>query len=966
MAGDFQLGDDFDLADHIFVAMGKMTSQMAMLTDASRRIVWVNKAFSDVTGFRPEEALGRNPGKLLQGPDSDPLAIKRMRAALDAGKSFKEEVINYRKNGESYWTEIQVEPIFGADGKLRGYFGLNQNITQRKRILDSALTRQRQLEAERLSVCDKLDFSVTAMGAVIRCSPTPIILTDPKHIITEFNPAAEALLGYKRAELVGKETPALLHDFEEVIDKARQRGWQGDVLSVGFSDLVPFFQTGDTSTEQWHLVSKNGERIPALLGLSILRNSQAETIGYMGVITDLRSQFAVEQERQTLLSRLQKVARHLPGFIYEYQLKADGSSAFPYASEGIINIYGVTPQQALEDANKVWQAIHPADTERVKKSIQQSVETGALWSCDYRVVLADGVERWVSGSANPEPQADGSILWYGYIRDITDRKQNEAALDKQSALLHLLTETALDFINVPVTEADSAIEKALSDVGCFFGMDRAYLFDYDFEAATSSNTHEWCAEGIAPFKDQLQNRPIEWDSEWYFTHQRGEVVHIPDVLGMPQCSVKDILTMQSIKSVLTVPLMHQNKPIGFVGFDAVKEKRDFSEEEILLLNVFARALVSVRLRLESHLALEESRDQLKLFFDVSVGLICVCDLQGNFLEVNHGWELFLGQPKEAINGTAFMNHVHPDDRQATEQAMAELANGQKIEGFINRFRNSEGEWRKISWVSISRNGKIYALARDVTSESEAAEALEHALEDAKRVADMRSRLISMASHEFRTPLASVRLSAEMLQMQLTALQSTLPPKVEKHLSSIVASTDHLTRITTNVLEIEGSGGHHQKMELVPLDALTICNECVETYRESSGSTRSIELNSEASIPMVRANEILLSSTMANLLDNALKYSPEDSPVAVELECDNTHVLISVKDQGMGIPEDEMDTIFDPFYRSDRTSGISGTGLGLSIVLQNIERMGGNVQVRSNTPKGTIFTLYLPIHQTEES
>lgn len=709
MAEELQLCDDFDLADHIFVAMGKMTSQIAMLTDASRRIVWVNKAFSDVTGFSPEEALGRNPGKLLQGPNSDPRAIQRMRAALDAGKSFKEEVINYRKNGESYWTEVQVEPIFGADGKLRGYFGLNENITQRKRILDSALTRQR------------------------------------------------------------------------------------------------------------HLVSKNGEGIPALLGFSTLRNNQAE-----------------------------------------------------------------------------------------------------------------------------------------------------AALDKQSALLRLLTETALDFINVPVAEADSAIEKALGDIGSFFGMDRAYLFNYDFVVATTSNTHEWCAEGIAPFKDQLQNRPIEWDSEWYFAHQRGEVVRIPDVPGMPQCSVKDILTMQSIKSVLTVPLMHQNKPIGFVGFDAVKEKRDFSEEEILLLNVFARALVSVRLRLGSHLALKESRDQLKLFFDVSVGLICVCDLQGYFLEVNHGWELFLGQPKEAINGTAFMNHVHPDDRQATEQAMAELANGQKIEGFINRFRNSEGEWRKVSWVSISRHGKIYASARDVTSESEAAEALEHALEDAKCVADMRSRLISMASHEFRTPLASVRLSAEMLQMQLSALQSTLPPKVEKHLSSIVASTDHLTRITTNVLEIEGSGGHHQKMELVPLDALTICNECVETYRESSGSSRSIELNSEASIPMVRANEILLSSTMANLLDNALKYSPEDSPVAVELECDNTHVLISVKDQGMGIPEDEMDAIFDPFYRSDRTSGISGTGLGLSIVLQNIERMGGNVQVRSNTPKGTIFTLYLPIHQTEES
>lgn len=953
-----------DLANHIFVAMGKMSSQMAMLTDASRRIVWANKAFSDVTGFSPEEAMGKNPGKLLQGPDSDPLAIQRMHAALNAGKPVKEEIVNYRKNGQHYWTKIQIEPIFAANGELRGFFGLNENITQRKRDLDSALHKQKQLEAERLIVCDELDFSVTAMEGVIRCSPTPIILTDPNHIISEFSPAAEALLGYDREELVGKETPAVFHEIEEIVKKARQRGWQGNALNVKFNDLVRFFQTGETITEQWHLVSKKGERIPALLGLSILRNSQGATIGYMGVITDLRSQFALEQERQMLLSRMQKVARHLPGFIYEYQLKADGSSAFPYASDGIINIYGVTPQQALEDANTVWKAIHCDDVERVEKSIQQSVDTDTLWSCEYRLVNAEGAERWVSGSANPEIQPDGSVLYYGYIYDITDRKQAEAAFEKQSALLHLLTETALDFINVPVAQADSAIEKALADVGRFFNSDRVYLFNYDFVKQTSSNSHEWCAEGIEPFKDQLQDEPIEWDSEWYFTHQRGKEVHVPDVPNMPECSVKDILMMQSIQSVLAVPLMHQDKPIGFVGFDAVTEKRHFSEDEILLLKVFARALVSVRLRLESDQALKESRDQLKLFFDVSVGLICVCDLQGYFLEVNHGWEILLGQPKEVINGSASMDYVHPDDRQATKQVLAKLADGQKIEGFINRFRNREGKWRKISWVSISRNDKIYASARDVTSESEAAEALENALEDAKRVADMRSRLISMASHEFRTPLASVRLSTEMLQAQVAATQPPLPPKLEKHLSRIIASTDHLTRIITNVLEIEGSGSHQQRMELVPLDALAICKECVQAYQERAGTARLIELNSRQAIPQILANEILFNSTMANLLDNALKYSPEDSPVTVELECDDTHVMISVKDQGMGIPKNERDTIFDPFYRSSQTTEISGTGLGLSIALQNIERMGGNVQATANKPKGTVFTLYLPIHKMQ--
>ena len=957
-------GDRSDLSDHIFVAMGKMTSQMAILTDASRKIVWVNKAFTEITGYSPEEVVGKNPGMLLQGEASDPLVVERMRVALDAAKPFTEEILNYRKNGESYWVEVQVEPIFAADGELRGYFGLNENISQRKRDLHAVVTRQKRLEAERLSAYSRLDISLATMEGVLRCSPTPIVLVDPEHMITDFNPAAEALLGFSKEELVGKATPAIFHDFEDVIAKARQRGWLGNPDEVEFSDLVPLFQTGETTTEQWRLVAKNGDKIPALLALSILRNGQGETIGYMGVITDLRAQLAAEQKRQALTARLQKVAKHLPGFIYEFKLNADGSSSFPYASEGIEKIYGISPSEALADASNVWRAVHPEDVDRLKESIRLSADIVSFWSCDYRVVHADGVERWLSGSANPERQEDGAILWHGYIRDVTNRQQAETALRKKTALLQLLTETALDFINVPVQEADGAIEKALADVGQFFGIDRVYLFDYDFVKETSSNTHEWCAEGIEPFKDELQDKPIVWDSEWYFKHKQGEEVYIADVASMPECSVKDILSMQSIRSILTVPLMHQDKPIGFVGFDAVREHRQFSEEEILLLKVFSRALVSVRLRLEGYLDLKESRAQVDMFFDVSVGLVCVCDLNGHFLQVNHGWEVFLGLPKQSINGSPFMQYVHPDDRAATEQAMAALAHGKKVEGFINRFINSDGDWRSISWVSTSRNGKIFASARDVTAEREAAVALESALEDAKRIADMRSRLISMASHEFRTPLSSIRLSTEMLQSQMATAWQSQPTKLDKYLSRIIVSTDHLTRIITDVLEIEGSASREQAMEFVPLNPQLVCEDCLQSYIESHGITQQLTITSRQSIPQIRANETLLKSALNNLLDNAIKYSPEDSPIQVTIDCDDGNVKISVTDQGIGIPESEQSNIFDPFFRSSQTTHISGTGLGLSIALQNTERMGGTVLFSHNHPKGSIFTISLPILNTE--
>ena len=579
-------------------------------------------------------------------------------------------------------------------------------------------------------------------------------------------------------------------------------------------------------------------------------------------------------------------------------------------------------------------------------------------------MLADGSERWVSGSANPEIQPDGAVLWFGYIRDITDRHKVEVALKRKSALLQLLNETALEFINVPVAHADSAIDKALEGLGRFFGIDRAYLFEYDFGKLKTSNTHEWCAEGIEPFKDQLQDQPIEWDSEWYFKHLQGEVVHIPDVDAMPSCSVKNLLNMQSIRSLLTVPLMHQDKPIGFVGFDSVFEKRTFSAEEVMLLEVFARALVSVRLRIESHTALKESRDQVEIFFDVSMGLLCVCSLQGYFLRVNHGWEIFLGKQKEAIHGAQFMNYVHPDDRLETELAMIELANGQKIEGFVNRYLDCNGNWRSISWIAICRNGVIYCSATDVTAEREASDALEKALDDAKQMADMRSRLISMASHEFRTPLSSIRLSVEMLQNQIASALPHLPPKIEKHLSRITTSTDHLTRIISDVLEIEGAGSRKQGLELLPLDPLAMCKECIQSVLVDSRASRKLSFSAIGTIPQIFANEVLFKSALANLLDNALKYTPENKVVAVELDCYGGQVRIRIKDEGIGIPEDEVDKVFDPFFRSSRTTHISGTGLGLPIVLQNVQRIGGTVQFHPNEPCGSVFTMILPSHQTE--
>lgn len=145
-------------------------------------------------------------------------------------------------------------------------------------------------------------------------------------------------------------------------------------------------------------------------------------------------------ERQAQQERLDKLAEHVPGMIYQYRLWPDGRSAFPYTSAGITAIYRVAPEAVRADASVVFEHIHPDDREEVRASIKASADSLAFWNRQYRVSTEDGDWRWVEGRATAEKLADGSVVWHGYIHDIHDRKTAELALAKSERQLRGLFE----------------------------------------------------------------------------------------------------------------------------------------------------------------------------------------------------------------------------------------------------------------------------------------------------------------------------------------------------------------------------------------------------------------------------------------------------------------------------------------------------------------------------------------------
>ncbi|MCH8551316.1 MAG: EAL domain-containing protein [Natronospirillum sp.] len=183
------------------------------------------------------------------------------------------------------------------------------------------------------------------------------------------------------------------------------------------------------------------ERPPALHGPALDQTLLASVAVFASLIILASSTLATAMRQRMLLAELErerseassrhlenrfrKIVTRLPGMVYQFRLTPDGAMSFPYTSEAIRQIYGVEPEAVQQDADILTRVIHPEDLEEVMVSIQRSAETMTPWQHEYRVCKPDGEERWLQGNAQPEEDADGSVLWSGFIMDVSERRQSE-------------------------------------------------------------------------------------------------------------------------------------------------------------------------------------------------------------------------------------------------------------------------------------------------------------------------------------------------------------------------------------------------------------------------------------------------------------------------------------------------------------------------------------------------------------
>ncbi len=348
--------------------------------------------------------------------------------------------------------------------------------------------------------------------------------------------------------------------------------------------------------------------------------------------------------------------------------------------------------------------LHPEDRNEFLRLLERD---GEVVNYEYQVRRWDGSIFWTSTNARAVRDDTGKIIQcQGYSTDITERKLTAKALHEEQVMQKLLMHLATDFINIPLENMNQALNSMLEAVGKFIRVDRGYIFRHEYVHRVTTNTHEWCADGITSEMNKLQAVPFDFFPGILEAHQKGEVVHIPDVSQMPKDeALRSVLEQQGIQSLIVLPLLHESMCIGFVGFDSVREKRSFTDPELDLLKVLAEIISNVILRQQAEKELFDARHRLDLTLRGTNTGLWDWNIQDEEIFINEQWAKILGytlQELQPLSFQSWMNICHPDDL-AVSNALLEkhLAGHTETYECEIRMQHKDG-----SWIWILDRGKV--------------------------------------------------------------------------------------------------------------------------------------------------------------------------------------------------------------------------------------------------------------------
>jgi signal transduction histidine kinase len=553
----------------------------------------------------------------------------------------------------------------------------------------------------------------------------------------------------------------------------------------------------------------------------------------------------------------------------------------------------------------------------------------------------------------------------GWLYDISERKKTEEAIAarlKYEEGLATCSRVLLSDIGIK-----DAIPAALNHLLKASDTSRVYIFE-NFEDPEDGLclrlTHEVCATGVSSNLDDplLQHGPYKQGFErWRKALSQGKSIQ-GFIESFPQ-SERVILEPQGILSILVLPLWVEGKWYGFIGFDDVKIRREWNEEDIRLLQTAAEIVGTYIERKKVDMALRESEERFRSLVEEANDIIYSLTPEGIFSYVSPNWTEILGHDVSEVQGKSFVPFVHPDDLQACMEFF------QNVMANASPLKDEEG--KAIAFIGI---------AHDITEMKKAMEDLERSnqnLKDAQAQLVQSEKMAALGSlvagiaHEINTPIGAVSSMHDTLFRTLERLKSIIESQFRKKYEQlprlkstfkIIDDSNKVVRSGTkrviNLVRRLKSFARLDEAELKTADIHEGLEDTLILIHHEIKHNITV-LKNFGNVPPISCFPGQLNQVFLNLFINSKQAIKGKGTISITTFVKNNKAHIVIKDDGVGIPKDQLKKIFDPGFTT-KGRGV-GAGLGLSICYQIIQDHRGEIKAESVLGKGATFTIVLPMN-----
>ncbi len=863
------------------------------------KIMEVNRAYADIYGFDSiDELKTHKSSEFYPNAEARNLYLQTLK---EKGQLKNYLILNKRKDGRESW--------------------LLSNVSYRKEdnvgFIEGTLIDVTPIEEAKMALQHQKS-SLERLAFFLDQSTDGIQVMDENGRFVFLNKAARERLGIHEAEIQQKT----IFDIESYFKT--QEEWDKH-----FSEV---WESGYLRLETQHMNTLSGKRVPVEVTV-IPREFEGQK--YMiSTAVDITERI----ESQKALEEKNKFLEDLNSVIDSSSIVSvtDIKGNILRVNENFCEISGYSEAELIgKNHNVVNSGYH---TKEFWKNMYETLYNGTTWQGEIRNKGKNGEYYWVNTIIYPIRDKNNKLFQFMSVRqEITLAKQNEMIIYKQVSFQDLLIRTANKLIDVNPELLDETINESLKDIGLFVDADRSYIFEYDTQNETTSNTYEWCREGIEPQIENLQEIPFSEIPLWVEKHFKGEIMDIPSVPSLPEGKLKELLEVQDILSVIAIPLMDGKVCKGFIGFDSVRHEHPFGEKDRMILELFADMIVNINKRIEFINEIEYANKRYLAINDGLEKLVAEKTAKNNELT-----QMMSNQDKLAMIGEITAGITHDLNTPIGAVKVGAESVRYTLENlFKSVLEKCSFEQLHFSCQrAVETNVRMFVGGLQMMRETNEMEAfLKENYPQLENVSNMANALvksrITPTEKEVIDKIISSPNSIEFSEL-IYHIQS-----VRTFIDTVIEAGEKAASVIKNLRFYLKEGDALVKTEVnISQNIYTVLN----VFNHHIKSNIELHVNIPDNL-IIKGYETKLYQLWSNLIKNAIEAIGPSGELSIDGKKEGNKVIVSIKNTGEMIPAEIQERIFEKFFTTKAES--NGTGLGLSIVKKVIEEHAAEIKLESN-------------------